>query len=300
MAMTRDLPPLPAIRAFDAAARHGSFTGAADALGMTQAAVSYQIKILEERVGAPLFERYARGVELTDVGRKLFQRTAAALDILADAYGDAKGANAGLLSISVIPTFATNFLAQRLGGFQLDNPEIAVRMQISDQLTDFTTGDVDVAVRGGYGKWDGLVSRPLMPTVFTPMLSPDLLNQAGPVRSPEDLLKLPILSPGDPWWERWLSLFGLSEVRASAFPVKSFGPQIVEAGAAMAGHGVAMLTPAFFQSDLERGALVQPFEEIGDDGSGYWLVYPESRRHAVKIRTFRSWVEKETAAFRAK
>lgn len=296
--MVRDLPPLPAIRAFDAAARHGSFTAAADELGMTQAAVSYQIKILEERVGAPLFERYARGVALTEVGGKLSQRTSAALDILADAYSDAKGANAGLLSISVIPTFATNFLAQRLGGFQLDHPEIAVRMEISETLTDFTTGDVDVAIRGGYGAWDGLVSRLLLPTNFTPMLSPELLKKAGSMRTPEDLLKLPILSHGDPWWERWLSLFGMGEAEVAASPVTSFGPQIVEAGAAIAGHGVAMLTPAFFQNDLERGALVQPFKEVGDDGSGYWLVYPESRRNAVKIKKFRSWIEKETATFR--
>ncbi len=296
--MTRDLPPLPAIRVFDAAARHGSFTLAGEDLGMTQAAVSYQIKILEERVGTPLFERYARGVGLTEVGRKLYQRASAALDILADAYSDARGADAGTLSISVIPTFATNFLAQRLGRFQLDTPDIAVRMEISETLTDFARGDVDVAIRGGYGAWDGLVSQLILPTVFTPMLSPDLLAKAGDLSAPEDLLKLPILSRGDPWWQRWLSQVGLGDACSTAAPVRSMGPQVVEAGAAMAGHGVAMLTPAFFQSELERGLLVQPFDQVGDDGSGYWLVYPESRRNAGKIRKFRSWIERETKAFR--
>ena len=296
--MTRELPPLPAIRVFDAAARHGSFTAAADDLGMTQAAVSYQIKILEERVGAPLFERYARGVGLTKVGRKLNQRSSAALDILADAYADAKGAHAGSLSISVIPTFATNFLAQRLGQFQLDNPDIAVCMEISEALVDFASSDVDIAVRGGYGAWDGLVSQLILPTVFTPMLSPDLLEKAGMLGTPRDLLELPILSQGDPWWQLWLSMVGISDPVSSTPSARSMGPQVVEAGAAVAGHGVAMLTPAFFQSELDRGALIQPFDQVGDDGSGYWLVYPESRRNAVKIKKFRSWIEKETASFR--
>ncbi|WP_298914164.1 LysR substrate-binding domain-containing protein [uncultured Roseobacter sp.] len=295
---TRSLPPLTAVRVFDAAARHGTFTSAADELGMTQSAVSYQIKVLEERVGAPLFERYARGVGLTAIGQRFHQRTAAALDILSDAYGDAKGAVEGALSISVIPTFATNFLAQHLGAFQLEQPGIAVRMEISEALTDFTQDDIDVAIRGGQGKWEGLVSHLLMPTTFTPMLSPELIDSIGGIHSPEDLLKLPILSKDDPWWRIWLATAGVADTSAETHAARSFGPQVVEAGAAMSGHGVAMLTPAFFQNELARGQLIQPFEEIGDDGSGYWLVYPESRRNALKIRRFRSWIEKATRAYR--
>lgn len=295
---TRDLPPLPAIRVFDAAARHGSFTAAADELGMTQAAVSYQIKVLEERVGAPVFERYARGVGLTPVGRRLFQRASAALDIISDAYGDAKGANEGTLTISAIPTFATNFLAQRLGAFQVENANLAVRLEISEALVDFTRDNVDVAIRGGQGEWDGLISHLLLPTVFTPMLSADLAESIGGVNAPEDLMKLPILSQGDLQWQLWLSNFGLTSTTNSGAVVHSPHSQVVEAASAMSGHGVAMLTPAFFQNELERGQLIQPFEHLGDDGSGYWLVYPESRRNAHKIKRFRSWLDKATRMFR--
>ncbi len=296
--MARNLPPLSAIRVFDAAARHGSFTTASTELGMTQAAVSYQIKILEERVGTALFERIARGVQLTKVGRRLFQQSSAALDILSDAYSDAQGANAGTLSISVIPTFATSFLAQRIGTFHMEHSDIAVRMEVGETLVDFATNDIDAAIRSGYGTWEGLNSHLLIPAVFTPMLSPMLIEEVGGLSSPEDLLKLPLLSEGDAWWRHWLSLVGLCDACQTSSPKKHFAPQIVEAGSAIAGHGVAMLTPAFFRSELENGLLVQPFEQVGDDGGGYWLVYPESRRNSVKIKRFRSWLEKEAASFR--
>lgn len=229
----RDLPLLPAIRVFDAAARHGSFSAAADHL-----------------------------------------------------------------SISVIPTFATNFLAQRLGRFHIEKPEIPVRMEISEALVDFATGDIEVAVRGGYSAWDGLVRQLILPTVFTPMYAPSLDEAGSALSSPEDQSKLPILCQGDPWWQRWLSIFGLGDINETSPPARSLGPQIVEAGAAIAGHGVAMLTPAFFQNELDWGALIQPFEQVGDDGSGYWLVYPESRRNAPKIKKFRAWIDRETASFR--
>lgn len=265
---------------------------------MTQAAVSYQIKILEERVGSPLFERFARGVGLTQTGQKLFHHSSAALDILSDAYSDAIGAHESTLSLSVIPTFATNFLAQRLGQFQLQHSDLAVRMEISEHLSDFTSGNIDVAIRGGRGEWEGLASHLLLPTTFTPMLAPSLANSLGDLNRPEDLLELPILSRDDPWWQAWLSIVGLGSATIKSGDVRSFGSQIVEAGAAMAGHGVAMLTPAFFQSEIANGALLQPFDILGDDGSGYWLVYPESRRNSVKIKRFRSWLTKETQFFR--
>jgi len=295
---SRDLPPLPAIRVFDAAARHGSFTAAADELGMTQAAVSYQIKVLEERTGTPVFERHARGVGLTPVGHRLFQRISAALDIVSDAYGEAKGVNEGTLTISAIPTFATNFLAQRLGAFQVENPNLAVRLEISEALTDFSRDSIDVAIRGGGGDWDGLISHLLMPTVFTPMLSPALAQSIGGVNKAEDLMQLPMLSEGDQQWQRWFSHFGMTTDVHPDAAVHSLQSQVVDAAAAMSGHGVAMLTPAFFQNELERGQLLQPFDHLGDDGSGYWLVFPESRRNAPKIKRFRSWLQKATQDFR--
>jgi len=295
----RELPPLAAIRVFEEAARSKNFTIAADRLGMTQAAVSYQIKVLEERVGAPLFIRQARGVALSEIGRAFSQRSTEALNILADAYATAKGLSQDTLSVSVIPTFATNFLAQHLGSFQLANPNIAVRVEVSEGLVDFEDGDFDIAIRGGKGDWPGLRSHLLIPTQFTPMLNKELSEKSGGITAPGDLLKLPMLSHSDPWWKLWLKAAGLDKQDLNDGANRQFGPQILEANAAIAGQGVAMLTPAFFKAELARGDLIQPFDIFGDDGTGYWLVYPESHRHSSKIKRFRSWIVAETATYRS-
>ncbi|MBG6178611.1 LysR family glycine cleavage system transcriptional activator [Labrenzia sp. EL_208] len=289
---------MAAIRVFEEAARSKNFTVAAEKLGMTQAAVSYQIKVLEDRVGAQLFVRQARGVELSEIGRKFAGTATEALNLLADAYADARGLSQDTLSISVIPTFGTNFLAQHLGKFQLDNPKIAVRVEISEGLTDFNSDEFDLAIRGGKGEWPDLRSHILIPTQFTPMLSKELSDSIGGVREPADLLKLPILSHSDPWWQLWFNAAGLENQSLDNRPNRQFGPQILEANAAIAGQGVAMLTPAFFKAELARGQLVQPFDLLGDDGTGYWLVFPESNRLSPKIRKFRSWIEAATASYR--
>ncbi|MCV0424891.1 MAG: LysR family transcriptional regulator [Roseibium sp.] len=296
--MRPNLPPLAAVRVFEAAARHKNFTKAATELGMTQAAVSYQIKILEERVGTPLFERRARGVSLSEVGRKFAAKASEALDILGDAFSDAKGKSQDSLSISAIPTFATNALAQRLGSFQLANPSISVRVEISEILVDFATGEFDVAIRGGRGNWDGLRSHLIVPTRFTPMLSHDLAESLGGVNTPEDLFKFPFISKSDPWWTVWLKVAGIHQNKSGGTQPQHFGPQILEAQAAIAGQGVAMLTPAFFKNALANGQLIQPFELECDDGTGYWLVYPESRRNSRTVRLFKDWLLQEFSDFR--
>jgi LysR family glycine cleavage system transcriptional activator len=292
------LPPLAAIRVFEEAARSKNFTIAASKLGMTQAAVSYQIKVLEERVGAPLFTRQARGVVLTDIGEKFARRATEAMNILGDAFSEARGASQETLAVSVIPTFATNFLAQHLGIFQMENPQLAVRVEVSESLIDFATDGFDAAIRGGKGNWPGLISRLLMPTCFTPMLSPELADSIGGISQPSDLLKLTILSRADPWWQVWLKAAGLGESDLTSRPGQQVGAQILEANAAIAGQGVAMLTPAFFKREIERGQLIQPFDLFGDDGSGYWLVFPESHRNSPKIKRFRLWLEEISADYR--
>jgi len=292
------LPPLAAIRVFEEAARCRNFTVAASKLGMTQAAVSYQIKVLEDRVGSPLFVRQARGVALSPLGARFAERATEALDILADGFSEAKGLSQETLAISVIPTFGTNFLAQHLGAFQMENPNLAVRVEVSDGLVDFLSDGIDLAIRGGKGNWPGLISHLLMPTRFTPMLSTELAESVGGIREPSDLLKLPKISQADPWWQLWLNAAGLEHDALADHPNQHFGPQILEANAAIAGQGIAMLSPAFFRNELATGRLVQPFELTCDDGSGYWLVYPESHRNSAKIRTFRTWLENASLSFR--
>ena len=293
------LPPLPAVRAFEAAARHGSFTAAGNELNLTQAAVSYQIKVLEERVGQPLFHRRARGVELTKVGRALAREFTLALDQIADSFAHARGIADGTLAISVIPTMATNFLAERMGRFQIAHPTIAVRMEVSETVVDFRADGFDLSIRSGKGEWPGLVSHKLFDIEFTPLLSPNLAQSVGGINEPGDLFKVQMLAGFDPWWERWCETAGLDSTKLPDTPKQAFGSQVVEATAAKAGQGVAMLTPAFFRNEILSGQLIQPFDLTCRDGSAYWLTYPHDYRNAPRIKTFKKWLDAELDDFRA-
>ena len=289
------LPPLPAIRVFEAVARHLSFTKAAQELGMTQAAASYQIKLLEERIGAPLFLRRPKQIELTEPGQRLAPAVSEAFAILGQAYAAARGGADGLLCVTTVLTFASNWLAQHLGSFQLAHPALAVRLDTSSRLTDFAREDVDLAIRSGDGKWPGLEAHKLLDADFTPMLSPKLAASIGGVREPADLLRLPILDPGDIWWTQWFEAAGVTGHDLAKRPGSSMGAQAYEANAAMAGHGVAILTRALFKNEIADGRLIQPFDLVGDDGHAYWLVYPTARRNVPKIRAFRDWILAEIA-----
>ncbi|TGP24196.1 MULTISPECIES: LysR substrate-binding domain-containing protein [unclassified Mesorhizobium] len=289
------LPPLQAIRVFEAVARHLSFTRAAQELGMTQAAASYQIKLLEERIGAPLFLRRPKQIELTEPGRRLAPAVSEAFAILGQAYAAARGGADGLLCVTTVLTFASNWLAQHLGSFQLAHPALAVRLDTSSRLTDFAREDVDLAIRSGGGKWPGLQAHKLLDADFTPMLSPKLAASIGGVKQPADLLRLPILDPGDVWWTQWFEAAAVARHDLASRPGSSMGAQAYEANAAMAGHGVAILTRALFKDELADGRLIQPFDLVGDDGHAYWLVYPTARRNVPKIRAFRDWILAEIA-----
>ncbi|MXN65773.1 transcriptional regulator GcvA [Stappia sp. GBMRC 2046] len=295
--MPSTLPPLAALRAFEAAARHQSFTRAGEELGMTQAAVSYQIKVLEDRLGAPLFHRRPRQVTLTETGQRLAPEISRAFAILADAFTEARGVVEGTLTISTMHTFAAHWLVQRLGAFQLQNPSLAVRLDPSSDLADFSRDPIDVAIRSGDGKWPGLISHLIMKADFTPMLNPGLAERQGGLNAPNDLLSLPILDPSDPWWPKWFAAAGVdAEERLSRQRGSYYTVQTLEAGAAIAGTGVAILTPAFYKAELASGRLVQPFDLVAEDGRGYWLVYPETRTNSPKIRAFRDWILSEATA----
>ncbi|THF58910.1 transcriptional regulator GcvA [Mesorhizobium composti] len=290
MHMGLQLPPLAAIRAFEAVARHLSFTRAAEELGMTQAAVSYQIKLLEERVGAPLFLRKPRQIALTDTGQRMAPKVAEAFALLGEAYTDARGGADGVLCVSTLLTFAANWLAQHLGLFQLAHPSLAVRVDTSNRVVDFAREEVDVAIRSGSGKWPGVETHMLFRADFTPVLSPKLAASIGGVKEPADLLKLPILDPGDIWWKTWFELAGVEADGLAQRPGSSLGAQAYEANAAIAGQGVAIVTRALFKVEIADGRLIQPFDIVGDDGHAYWLVYPAGRRNVPKIRLFREWI----------
>lgn len=286
----RSLPPLSAVRVFEAAARHLNFTRAAAELGMTQAAVSYQVKLLEERVGAPLFLRGARKVELTEVGARIAPAATQALDLLGSVFDAARGDSEGVLVISSLHTFASNWLAHRLGGFQLAHPEIAVRLEISSHVVDFAREEIDIGLRGGTGDWPSVVAHPLLPWHFAPFASPALLARLD-IRSPADLLDAPLISPDDPWWTIWFACAGVDAGDIASRPAIRMGMQQLQGAAALSGQGVALLTPSLWPDDIAAGRLVAPFDIVGEEKpGGIWLVYPEAKRRSAKVRAFRDWI----------
>jgi len=291
----RRLPPLAAIRAFEAAARHQSFTAAAQELGMTQAAVSYQMKLLEERLGVPLFRREGKRVVLTAAGALAQPQVAHAFDTLDAAFARLRGEDESSLAISTSHTFANTWLAWRIGGFQMANPQMAVRMQANDGLADFAREELDIAIRSGREPTPGLHGEHLIDIDFTPMCSPGFLARHGGALQPADLLHLPIISPHDPWWAHWLREAGVAVEDGPIRPGIRLDSQAHEGHAAMAGQGLAMLTPFFWRNDLAEGRLVRPFAQVSARGFGYWLVCQPERRNVPKIKRFREWLLTEIA-----
>jgi LysR family glycine cleavage system transcriptional activator len=284
------LPPLAAIRAFEAAARHRSFTRAGDELGMTQAAVSYQIRQLEDRVGMPLFRRRPRGVVLTADGARLAERAGEALEILRQAFAEARHQGDETLVISALATFAAHLLAPRLGHFQIAHPEITTRVEVDHRLADLLAGEASVAIRGGLGQWPGLRADLLMRVDYTPMLSAAFIARRGRPETPADVRDLPLIDPDDPGWAQWFAAAGVAAPEPAGRARSYLGTQLLAAQAVLAGQGVGLLTPVYFLDQLARGELIQPFDILGVDEISIWLVYPERRRNAPAIRAFRAWL----------
>ncbi len=293
------LPPLTSVRAFEAVARHLSFTKAADELGMTQAAVSYQIRIIEERLGSPLFLRRPRKIELSETGARLAPRIHQAFALMREAFAETGNQIDNLLSITTVSTFASNWLAQNLGLFQMAHPDIAVRLDSSSRLVDLLHEEFDIGIRMLLSpQTEGLVSHLLVKADFSPLLSPALAGSIGGVNTPADLLKLPILDSQDPWLDIWFAEAGVQGYSAEGRPPSMLHLQGLLGSAAVAGRGVAMLTAALFREEIASGRLLQPFPMLASDGRGYYLVYPESRRNAAKIRAFREWMLEATEPLR--
>lgn len=291
----RKLPPLTAVRAFEAAARNENFTAAAAELGMTQAAVSYQVKALEQRLGAPLFVRERGRARLTPLGSRLLPPLTQAFDTIEAAFESNRAEDESLLTITTTPTFANTWLAWCLGAFQMRHTDMAVRMTTGNEVVDLRSGDADVAIRAGTGDWEGLEKHMLVRSTFTPMASPrciaDAERKLGRKLEPADLVDLTLIGPEDDWWVQWFTDAGLEMDSVPKRRGVRLDNQANEGHAAMAGQGFALLTPFFWKGDVADGRLVVPFpDHVSTRGWAYWLVYPPERRMVPKIKRFREWL----------
>ena len=286
----RHLPPLLAVRAFEAAARHGTFTAAGVELGLTQSAVSYQIKLLEARLESSLFLRRGRRVELTAAGAQVAGRLHAAFDEIDDAFDEFRGQDGKVLIISSTTTFATIWLARHLDDFQTEKPKLEIRVDATDRVVDFAAEDIDVAIRAGRGGWPGLYARHLIDIDFTPMCSPGLVAGSRLPLDPEAAFTMPRINPQDPLWRSWFPQNAADGRNPHPGVRISLDSQAATAQAAMAGRGLALLTPALWRAEMAESRLVRPFEKIATEATGYWLVCAHPRRHARKIADFEHWI----------
>src|ERR1700692_379436 len=292
--MTARLPSLNGLRAFEAAARHLSFTLAASELNVTQTAVSHQIRRLEEELGLRLFVRQNRALALTPEARDYLPGVRAAFNDLRLATDRLLGKDDGhVLTVPTLASLPAKWLLPRLSTFQESHPGIDVRITTSTGLVDFRAGDVDAAIRDGRGHWAGVRSDWLMADEMFPVCSPALLTGDRPLRCPEDLAHHTLLhSSGgyDDDWRLWLTAAGLPS-NISKQPGLSFDLILLTVQAAIDGSGVAMGRTSYVEADIAKGRLVVPFKIALPVDAGFYLVSPEGKADPAKLAAFRQWVK---------
>ncbi len=294
--MRRKIPPLKSLRAFEAAGRHLSFTRAADELFVTQAAVSHQIKALEEFLGIQLFIRRNRKLLLTDEGQNYWPRIRDIFESLTVATEQVRATVAGgSLTISVIPSFATAWLIPRLMKFNKIHPDIDVRLKASDERVDFLQEDVDIAIYYEKGDNPGMHSVTLMNEHYTPLCAPSLLlDDERPegqkaLSKPEDLRFHTLLHDYDTSeWQRWLRHNGVKGIDLSSGPIFSHSSMVQQAAAY--GQGIAMGHLVLSQPDIAAGRLVQPFPYKLESEYSYDLVCPMEYAKRPKVKAFADWI----------
>lgn len=292
--MARRLPPLNALRAFEAAARHLSFTKAAEELFVTQAAISHQVKALEESLGLKLFRRFNRRLMLTDAGQAYLPPLRDALDQIAAATDKLRRAgDGGALRVSVLPSFAAKWLLPRLSRFRALHPQIDVLVHASGELADFERDGIDLAIRYGRGRYPGLETSFFMDDVVFPVCSPRLLEGSKPLRKPADLahhtlLHDPTTDDSSKDWVTWLKAAGVTGVDATRGPGFTDSSMVLQA--AIDGQGVALGRSALAGNDLEAGRLVQPFGPAIASDFRYYLVLPPGAAGRPKVRLFKDWL----------
>jgi LysR family transcriptional regulator, glycine cleavage system transcriptional activator len=293
--MSNTLPPLTALRAFDAAARHMSFARAADELNVTPAALSFQIKSLEDHLGAPVFRRLNRAVELTDAGRALAPEAQAAFETLTAGWRAAlRTQDHQTLTVTAGPAFTAKWLAPRLYEFAQKHPEIELRFSASLRMMDFARDDVDVAIRFGQGPDEGLYSLPLAAEWVVPVMTPELAKRYPTPQSLTDAVLIvdksidfvrPVVN-----WQSWFDAMGVPMT-------PNYGPQFSQADhaidAALAGVGVALGRRALVIKDLADGRLVAPYPFVLPTGGRFRFICPLGAETRPQVHAFQNWILQE-------
>ncbi|MCA3741396.1 transcriptional regulator GcvA [Phenylobacterium sp.] len=300
----RRLPPLNALRAFEAAARHLNFSRAADELSVTPGAVSQQIQNLEDYVGAPLFRRTPKGLLLTDAAQTALPALREAFDGLAEAASLLTAAVDGRrLTLTAAPSFAAKWLVPRLGRFEAAYPQVDVWLSAGLDLVDLTAGEVDIALRYGAGRYPGMEVRRLIGETVIPVLSPEL-HAVNPLNRPEDLANHLLLHDGSPDpddscpdWTMWLAARGVRDVDGARGPRFNQSSLVIEA--AVNGRGVALAKRTLAQDDLDAGRLVAPLQIATAVDFAYYLVHPKSKGRLPQVKAFISWITAEAEAHEA-
>lgn len=291
--MKARLPSLNGLRAFEAAARHLSFTQAASELNVTQTAISHQIKRLEEELGVRLFIRQNRALALTPRAKEYLPGIRAAFNDLRLATDRLlRRDDDHVLTVSTLASLAAKWLLPRLTAFQASHPGIDVRITTSTALVDFRNGGVDAAIRYGRGQWPGLRADWLMADQMFPVCSPALLSGKNPLRKPEDLADHVLLhssAGNDDDWRLWLTAAGLP-TNLSTLPGVTFDLVFMTIQAAIDGVGVAMGRTSYVQDDIAKGRLVVPFDITLPVDAGFYLVSPEITADSPKLSAFRNWL----------
>lgn len=302
--MARGLPPLNALRAFEAAGRHLSFTAAAEELHVTPAAISHQVKGLEEALGVQLFRRLPRGLSLTDAGQACLPKLSEGFESLVDAVERARGhEEAGVLNVSVLQSLTLKWLIPRLPRFHADHPEVDVRVHSSIRLVDFAREEYDLAIRYGLGHWPGARAERLMTEQVFPVCSPALMDGPHPLRGPEDLRFHTLIHDASfgeifggnfPDWRAWLEAAGTEGIDATHGPGLSPSGMVIEA--ALRGDGIALGRSVLVHDDLTAGRLVRPFAVSLPVPYAYYVVTTETTATKPKVATFCAWLKAEARA----
>ncbi|EMN1929875.1 transcriptional regulator GcvA [Burkholderia ambifaria] len=286
---TRRFPPLNALRAFEAAARHLNFRLAADELGVTQGAVAQQVRHLEDVVAVQLFRRLPRGLALTREGLEYFSSVQRALQIISDAT-DALGQRPTVLAVSTTPSFASKWLIPRLADFGRLHPDIEVRVIADERLASFRADGVDIAIRLSKPPFPaGLAAELLAPLDIFAVASPKLLDGGPPIRTPADLSAHPLLHDAHDLWPEFIEKLG-GKGRADPTKGPRFSQSLLAIDAAVAGQGIALTSEPLVERDIAEGRLRRVFDFSFPMSLGFYVVFPQANAHSEALQAMRRWL----------